>query len=237
MTKRMPPSLKRADRIVLSALLVASLATVPAFAIRSYTDEFVGFGTAYKHGGIQTSPVKLALVGMALEKQCLAEAIYFEARGEGVEGQKAIAEVVLQRTHDHNFPSTVCGVVYQGAETAGHACQFSFACNGAMRQSKAPEAWRRAKMMASSIISGALRLDGETGKAVAFHATNVSPGWSATMIPTAQIGNHIFYRWNPHPAAQPDETLPQSGILLSTGEVQPLPDDTASVSEEVQPHV
>jgi hypothetical protein len=240
---------------VLCAALVAAIAITPSYVYRAYTeDRGVAVGIAHIHRAIETSPVRLALAGLAQEQQCLAEAMYYEARGEGVEGQKAIAEVVLQRTHDHNFPSTICGVVYQGADVPGHICQFSFACDGELRVAKAQGAWQHAKVLADAIMTGAMRLVGETGHAVAFHSVDVTPVWAATMIQTTQIGNHIFYRWNPHPAAEPASAEAPAPAAITAPEAMPvaappqdptsLPDtdmqpvsNQATVSQEVQPHV
>ncbi len=249
------PSLRRADRVVLSAALVAAIAITPSYVYRAYTENMASAsGTAHIHRTIVTSPVQLAMSGLAQEQQCLAEAMYYEARGESLDGQKAIAEVILQRTHDHNFPSTICGVVYQGADVqgAGHQCQFSFACDGELRISKAQAAWQHAKLLAEGIMSGAMHLADETGHAVAFHAAGVTPIWASTMIQTVQIGNHIFYRWNPHPvdaspadsaspASLAPETMPMADptppISLPDADFQPVPSDTANASQEVQPHV
>ena len=123
--------------------------------------------------------------------RCLQEAIYHEARGEEIYGQFAVAEVILNRVDLPNYPSDVCGVVYQNADRR-NACQFSYACDG--RADDMPE--RRAARLAGSIaqvmIEGAPRelTDGATH----FHTTNVRPRWSRTFQRTAQFGSHLFYR-------------------------------------------
>jgi Cell Wall Hydrolase len=128
------------------------------------------------------------------EERCLAEAMYYEARGEGVEGEKAIAEVVFHRMRARAYPHSLCGVVYQGAGS-GHGCQFSFACNGEMQQTKNWSAWARAKRLAVRIVSGVEQLGNETADAISFHAVDVEPGWDEQrLVKTIQIGNHIFYR-------------------------------------------
>lgn len=143
------------------------------------------------------SPLVNAVLTQKLlgEERCLAEAMYYEARGEGVEGEKAIAEVVFHRMRARGYPRSVCGVVYQGAGS-GHGCQFSFACNGGMLlQSKNWSAWTRAKRLAVGIVTGAERLGNETADAISFHAVDVEPGWDQQrLVKTIQIGNHIFYR-------------------------------------------
>jgi spore germination cell wall hydrolase CwlJ-like protein len=134
------------------------------------------------------------------EERCLAEAMYYEARGEGVEGERAIAEVVFHRMKAPGYPHSLCGVIYQGAGS-GHGCQFSFACNGEMLQTKNWSAWTRAKRLAVRIVSGVEQLGNETADAISFHAVDVEPGWDdQRLIKTIQIGNHIFYRsaFRPH---------------------------------------
>lgn len=127
------------------------------------------------------------------EERCLAEAMYYEARGEGVTGEKAIAEVVFHRMKAPGYPHSVCGVVYQGAGS-GHGCQFSFACNGELLQAKNWGAWARAKRLAGRIVTGVELLGNETADAISFHAVDVEPGWGDHLVKTIQIGNHVFYR-------------------------------------------
>ncbi len=144
---------------------------------------------------IEASPsaVQLAMVKFAGEQRCLAEVMYYEARGEGVEGEEAIAEVVFHRMHRRGYPTSICGVVYQGMADAP-ACQFSFVCNGDMRRPKAAAAWARAKLLAAKILSGYTTLSNITGGATSFHAVDVEPDWSSSLQRTVQIGNHIFYK-------------------------------------------
>jgi len=144
---------------------------------------------------IQASPsaVELAMVKFAGEQRCLAEVMYYEARGEGVEGEEAIAEVVFHRMHHRGYPGSICGVVYQGMADAP-ACQFSFVCNGEMRRPKVPADWSRAKLLAAKILSGYTVLGNITGGATSFHAVDVEPDWAGSLERTVQIGNHIFYK-------------------------------------------
>ena len=146
--------------------------------------------------GIDLSPLlqQLAMQKILVEERCLAEAMYYEARGEGEAGQKAIAEVVFHRMKARGYPHSLCGVVYQGAGS-GHGCQFSFICNGEMLQARNSAAWARAKRLAARIVLGAEQLENTTADAVSFHAVDVEPGWDdQRLIKTIQIGNHIFYR-------------------------------------------
>jgi spore germination cell wall hydrolase CwlJ-like protein len=142
------------------------------------------------------SAVELAAVKQASEQRCLAEALYYEARGEGEEGQKAIAEVILARVESKLYPKTICDVVYQGASRKT-GCQFSFACDGSLLKKKHHAAWEQAELLAAKIVNGSLRLAGRTSKAVSFHTVGVTPVWSRTMMRVTQIGNHIFYRHMP----------------------------------------
>ena len=136
---------------------------------------------------------RIVLERMLAEQRCLAEAMYYEARGEGVDGEKAIAEVVFNRMHSAGYPHSICGVVYQRG-TTGHGCQFSFTCNGEMDEDKSAGAWSRAKRLAGRILTGLIQLGDATEDAIAFHAVAVQPGWGDHLVRTIQIGNHVFYR-------------------------------------------
>ncbi len=123
--------------------------------------------------------------------QCLAQAIYFEARGEPLDGQLAVAEVVLNRVSDRRFPSTVCGVTRQGAGS-GKGCQFSYACDGNSDVMKSAVARSRAEKLATLMLAGQPRT--VTAGATHFHTRSVRPSWSGRMVRTASIGHHYFYR-------------------------------------------
>jgi spore germination cell wall hydrolase CwlJ-like protein len=128
------------------------------------------------------------------ELDCLTQAVYFEARGESPQGQAAVAQVVLNRVKHPAFPKTVCGVVFQGA--ARHTgCQFSFACDGSMRGRRESGAWARARKVAGRALSGVVLAD--VGSATPFHTTGVAPAWGPQMRRVAQVGLHVFYRFNP----------------------------------------
>lgn len=123
--------------------------------------------------------------------RCLAEAIYFEARGEPIAGQIAVAEVVLNRVDSRSYPDTVCEVTNQRMGR-GRACQFSYACDGQPEAMKSPLARDRAGKLARLMIDGHARTI--TAGATHFHATYVRPGWSRKFTRTAAIGNHVFFR-------------------------------------------
>ena len=125
------------------------------------------------------------------EWQCLAEAIYFESRGEPIAGQIAVAEVVLNRVDDHNFPGTVCGVTRQGAGS-GRGCQFSYACDGNSDVMKSQVSRERSQKLARLMLDGRART--VTDGATYFHTRAVSPGWSRKFSRTTAIGHHVFYR-------------------------------------------
>jgi len=122
---------------------------------------------------------------------CLTTAVYYEAGFESVDGERAVAQVVLNRLRHPAFPKTVCGVVYQGAPYAG--CQFSFACDGSLANTPAPAAWRRARQVAAEALRG--HVMAAVGEATHYHASYVSPYWAPKLAKITQIGAHIFYRW------------------------------------------
>ena len=123
------------------------------------------------------------------ELQCLATALYFEARGESLKGQAAVAEVILNRVESPAFPRTICGVVNQRG--AG-GCQFSYTCDGHADTIRERGAWLRASKVAAAMLNGAPRE--LTGGATHFHTPAVRPGWARKFTRTAAIGGHIFYR-------------------------------------------
>lgn len=125
------------------------------------------------------------------EWTCLTEALYFEARGESLKGQFAVAEVILNRVSARTYPNSVCGVVREGAHRR-NACQFSYACDGQPEVVNEPEAWDRAGKIARLMLDGSERK--LTGGATHFHNLQVRPNWSAIFARTVRIGTHIFYR-------------------------------------------
>jgi len=124
--------------------------------------------------------------------ECLTQAAYYEARGEGSDGMRAVVQVVLNRARHSAFPNSVCGVVFQGSGRR-IGCQFSFTCNGSMRGQVNRGAWDRARSVASSALSGAVYAG--VGNATHFHTTAVSPGWRNSLLRVGQVGNHVFYRF------------------------------------------
>lgn len=133
---------------------------------------------------------------------CLASAIYYEAATEPDEGQRAVAQVVLNRVRHPEWPNTICGVVYQGSDRPG--CQFSFACDGAMARGPMIAHWIRARRHAEAALAGDTYAP--VGSATFYHTLQVAPAWRLRMTPVTIVGAHIFYRL-PGDAAGA-ETLP-----------------------------
>jgi hypothetical protein len=131
--------------------------------------------------------------------RCLTNAIYYEAALEPVDGQRAVAQVVLNRLRDPNFPKSVCGVVYQGWERLT-GCQFSFTCDGALLRSPIPVLWNDDRKIAEAALNGYVQAS--VGVATHYHADYVAPYWAPALVKLSQIGAHIFYRW-PGNAGQP----------------------------------
>lgn len=125
--------------------------------------------------------------------ECLTQAIYYEAGQEPTDGQRGVAQVVLNRVRHPAFPASVCGVVYQGS-TRQTGCQFTFTCDGSLLRQPAAGAWDRARKVAEAALNGSVYAG--VGNATHYHANYVLPYWAPTLAKTAVIGAHIFYRWN-----------------------------------------
>ncbi len=165
-----------------------------------------GSGTAAGDGGetvakkddsslTQSPAERLKLDGKLRVKaeKCLADAVYFEARGEPYKGQEAVAQVVMNRVFSGYYPNDVCGVVYQNANR--HlACQFTFACEGKdLNQIDEPDMWEQAKKIAKDMLDGKIWL-AEVGHATHYHAYWVRPSWVHEMTRLYRLGVHTFYR-------------------------------------------
>lgn len=144
---------------------------------------------------LQTPAQRLGLEGKTRAKaeKCLADAIYFEARGEVRKGQEAVAQVVMNRVFSGYYPHDVCGVVYQNAHR--HlACQFTFACEGKdLNRIDEPDMWEQAKSIAKETLDGKIWL-AEVGHATHYHAYWVHPSWVHEMTRLYKLGVHTFYR-------------------------------------------
>ncbi len=157
---------------------------------------------------------------------CLTQAIYYEAASESDDGQRAVAQVVLNRLRHPSYPNSVCGVVYQGSErTTG--CQFTFTCDGSLMRTPSIAGWARARRIAGEALAG--RVFEPVGHATHYHTHQVLPYWAASLVKSAVIGAHIFYRFGgawgqppafrqtyagvePFPAPKPRPVLPLPAI-------------------------
>lgn len=122
---------------------------------------------------------------------CLTQAVYYEAAGEGMDGERAVAQVVLNRVRHPGFPASVCGVVYEGS-AASSGCQFTFTCDGSLARTPAPSLWRQAQQIANQALHGLVFAP--VGHATHYHADYVLPYWADSLDKSVQIGHHIFYR-------------------------------------------
>ena len=159
----------------------------------------------------------------AKSEKCLAEAVYFEARGEAVRGQIAVAQVVMNRAFSGFYPTTVCGVVYQNKHHH-MACQFTFACDNVPDVVREPDMWDRARKIAKAMLDGQLWLP-EVGKSTHYHAYWVHPSWVSEMKKMYKFGVHTFYR----PKAWGDGSdAPSWGSPTETAEI------SAELTEEAK---
>lgn len=162
--------------------------------------------------------------GRALE--CLTQAVYYEARSESEDGQRAVAQVVLNRVRHPAYPNSVCGVVYQGSQRAT-GCQFSFTCDGSISGATEPYAWDRARRIAAAALRGSVYRP--VGLATNYHTTAIRPYWAPSLVPQITLGAHIFYRrpgsgtveafsqapsdWEPEAGAQPRQAVARGEML------------------------
>jgi hypothetical protein len=123
--------------------------------------------------------------------ECLTQAVYYEARNQSDDGQRAVAQVVLNRVRHPSYPNSVCGVVFQGSGRVT-GCQFSFTCDGSMYRAIEPGAWERAQQIARSALAGSVYRP--VGLALNYHATYVRPYWAPSLRQQAVVGDHVFYR-------------------------------------------
>lgn len=126
----------------------------------------------------------------ARARECLTAAVYYEARSEPLDGQRAVAQVVLNRVRDRAFPASVCGVVYQRTATV---CQFSFACDGSTDRPRDYAAWARAAAVAQAAYDGAVFAP--VGASTHFHTAAIHPWWAPSLARVGRIGAHVFYGW------------------------------------------
>lgn len=123
---------------------------------------------------------------------CLANAVYYEAGNQDMAGERAVAQVVLNRVRHPAFPSTICGVVYEGS-TKPTGCQFTFTCDGSLNRQPDADGWHRALQVAQASLDGYVYTP--VGWATHYHANYVVPYWASTLAKNAVVGAHLFYRW------------------------------------------
>lgn len=144
-------------------------------------------------GNAPATPMALPAKGnnLAAGLDCMTAAIYYEAANEPIEGQRAVAQVILNRVRHPAYPKTVCGVVYQGVDK-GVSCQFTFVCDGSLARAPVPALWRQARVVAAASLGGMVY--GPVGWSTHYHADYVFPYWAPTLVKALVIGRHIFYR-------------------------------------------
>ncbi|WP_286879906.1 cell wall hydrolase [Sphingomonas sp.] len=168
----------------------APLPAAPAFAARIAGDAKVTPARPFTLAGV-------ASIDRARALECLSAAIYYEAASESDEGQRAVAQVVLNRVRHPAFPASVCGVVYQGigagTGAGGGGCQFSFACDGASTRVPSRQGWAHAARIAAAALNGSVYAP--VGLATHYHTFAVTPAWNRTLVMTDAVGAHFFHRW------------------------------------------
>jgi len=180
-------AISRSDRVLFVALaivLVTVSATLGAAMSSAPKSPIVAAQPQGDHD--------IVLAQLVAEHRCLTEALYYEARGEGRMGEQAVAEVVFHRMSAGKYGHSICAVVYEGSSHRG--CQFSFTCNGDLSRPREARAWQKSEQLAAQILTGEAPLHDATFGATNYHAVSVRPHWAPTLLKTAHIGNHIFYR-------------------------------------------
>lgn len=175
---------------------------------------------------------------------CMAVGVLYEA-GDDTEGERAVAQVVLNRVRHPAFPKSVCGVIFQGSDRST-GCQFSFACDGAMtRWRPSPAAWSRARDVAIAALNGSVYR--AVGYSTHYHTDWVVPYWSASLDKVAAVKTHLFFRWTgwwgtpaafvrrvsgfePAIAALDGFSAAHSGAAIAAAEVNPAEIDSATLN-------
>lgn len=161
-----------------------------AEAMNAARPDYVGDIVAARAFSVPASSATDGMAERALD--CLAAAIYYEARSESLQGQRAVAQVVLNRARDPLYPSSVCGVVFQGSERVT-GCQFSFTCDGSMAIPPRQPLWERSRQIARAALAG--YVETSVGLATHYHTRWVVPVWRTDLVKLRTIGAHIFYGW------------------------------------------
>jgi hypothetical protein len=180
-------------------------------------------------------PFKLEFASVADRARaldCLTAAVYYEAAIESTDGQRAVAQVVLNRVRHPAFPKTVCGVVFQGSERST-GCQFTFTCDGALARTPSTQGWARARIVAEEALAG--KVYAPVGWATHYHTNWVVPYWSSTLVKSAVVGSHIFYRWEGGWGRPPAFRLRASGAEPQIALMRPLSSDAALLADAQDP--
>src|SRR5438309_11131354 len=173
--------------------------------------------------------------------ECLASAIYYEAGSQDDNGERAVAQVVLNRVRHPAFPASVCGVVYEGS-TRPTGCQFTFTCDGSLNRQPDADGWRRATTVAQAALGGAVFAP--VGWATHYHADYVVPYWASTMAKNTVVGAHLFYRWpggwgqpaaftKAYGGAEPSAMSLRAAALAAVHVLSPQPGSLAAAIEKI----
>ena len=162
--------------------------------------------------------------------ECLTAAVYYEAAIEGADGQRAVAQVVLNRLRHPAYPGTVCGVVFQGQERST-GCQFTFTCDGSLTRAPHPALWERARKIAWAALSG--QVFAPVGWATHYHTDWVVPYWASSLAKAAKVGTHIFYRWTGGWGRPPAFTGAYRGVEPSVAKLAGVSSAHAPAATEV----
>ena len=169
----------KVDQVIVSSLKAQDLKNYSGFS--KYDEKGFSFGV------LDTLPVPK----VTSELNCLAEAIYFEARGESLEGQYAVGEVIINRVISKTFPNSICRVVSEGSGRL-NACQFSYNCDGKLETITEQVIYNRILKLSRILLEPSARV--LTGGATFYHAKAVNPSWAKKFRKTKEIGQHVFYK-------------------------------------------
>lgn len=163
--------------------------------VSTITDEILKEMSGYRDSADNNFSVKVldefSLPKLTSELKCLAEAIYFEARGENLKGQAAVGEVIINRAISKDFPDSICGVVSQGSNRL-NACQFSYNCDGKLEIIQEKAVYERILKLSKILLEPSARV--LTNGATFYHSKAVEPNWALSFVKTQEIGQHLFYR-------------------------------------------
>ena len=159
---------------------------------------------------------------------CLTAAVYYEAASESLDGQRAVAQVVLNRMRHPAFPHSVCGVVFSGS-TRQTGCQFTFTCDGSLARKPNARGWARARIIAQAALSG--QVYAGVGQATHYHTLWVAPYWSPSLVKVANIGAHTFYRWKGVTGSPAAFNSPYAGVEPLVNMSPEAVDETLAESE------